>query len=134
MAGVLQSLNTAFHIKTTALVSISANVNRQAVTFAILLGDTDKGSIEHLILTMIMRTIVSEIIIDGESSDFIHTFLDIVKVHCQEMLDGGRLVQTHEDDLDLTDETCVTLRPDPEPDVNSQDMTLDEDDMTEDGF
>jgi len=51
-----------------------------------------------------------------------NTSLDIVKVHFQEMLDCGRLVLTHEDDPDLADETCVKLRLDPEPDVNSEDM------------
>ena len=55
-----------------------------------------------------------------------NTSLDIVKVHFQEMLDCGRLVLTHEDDPDLADETCVRLPTDPEPDVNSQDMELDQ--------
>jgi len=79
-------------------------------------GDTDEESIEHLSLTTIMQTVVQEII-DGASLDFMNTFLGIVKVHFQEMLDSGRLVRTHEDDPDLADETCVNLRPDPELDV-----------------
>ena len=79
-------------------------------------GDTDEGSIEHLSLTMIMQTVVQEII-DGASLDFMNTFLGIVKVHFQEVLDSGRLDRTHEDDPDSADETCVNLRPDPELDV-----------------
>jgi hypothetical protein len=71
-------------------------------------GDTDEGSIEHLSLTMIMLTVVEEII-DTETPDFMNTFLDIVKVHTdffqvaikthsffREMLNSGRLIRTHE--------------------------------------
>ena len=85
-------------------------------------GDTDKGSMDHLSLTMILRTVHDQII-DGESPDFASTFLTIVQTHLKEMLD---IVRTHEDDLDLADETCVCLPPDAGSDVKSQDMELDE--------
>ena len=56
-------------------------------------GNTDDGSITHLSLTMILRTVVEEII-DGESPDFVSSFHVIVQVHLQEMIDNGRLVRT----------------------------------------
>ena len=84
-------------------------------------GDTDDGSITHLSLTMILRTVVEEII-DGESPDFVTSFLAIVQVQFLEMIDNGTLVRTHEDDLDLADETCVRLPPDTESDVKTEDM------------
>ena len=62
-------------------------------------GDTDDGSITHLSLTMILRTVVEEII-DGQSPDFVTSFLDIVQVQLLEMIDNGRLVRTHKDDVD----------------------------------
>ena len=88
-------------------------------------GDTDDGSITHLILTMILRTVVEEII-DAESPDFVSMFVAIMQVHLLEMIDNGRLVRTHEDDVDLAGETCVRLPPDAESDVKTEDIQLDE--------
>ena len=87
-------------------------------------GDTDDGSITHLSLTMILRTVVEEIM-DGEIPDFVLATV-IVQVQLREMIDNGRLVRTHEDDLDLADETCVRLPPDTESDVQTEDMKVNE--------
>ena len=75
---------------------------------------------------MILRTVVEEII-DGESPDFGSSFLVIVQVQLKGWSTTGVSSEhTGEDDVDLTDETCVRLSPDAESDVKTEDMELDE--------
>jgi hypothetical protein len=86
-------------------------------------GDADNECHPHISLSMIVAKVVVEI--DEDDPDLSNDFVDIVQIHLREMLDGGRLLRTHESDPDLADETCVRLPPSADLHVDAQEMDVD---------